>query len=66
MTASPPPESPEEVLVERMRILYAQLRDAHRHSAKYKRLTAEIRELSVAYRELIEAKKRMEGSEPKP
>jgi hypothetical protein len=55
------PRPPEEVLLERMRILYAQLENLHPHTPEYERLSAEIRELALAYDKLTEGKR---GNDP--
>ena len=62
----PPEDTAEGDLLKRMQALYAQLRDEHRHSAKYKRLSAEIRELAMAYRTLVEARQDIDDPDPKP
>ena len=57
-------DSAEEALLERMRTLYAQLKNHQCHRPRYERLSAEIHELSVAYDKLIEAKQRIDRPDP--
>ena len=56
MKFSPPRDSQEELLLERMRQLHDQLDDKRPHSVEYKRLSDEIRELSKAYGKLTDAR----------
>jgi hypothetical protein len=62
----PPEDTAESDLLKRMQALYAQLRDEHRHSAKYKRLSEEIRKLAMAYRKIIDSQQDIDEPDPKP
>jgi len=55
MQTAPVLDSPEQLL-DRMRALFARLRDARRDLTAYARLTNEIFNLAVAYRERSETK----------
>ena len=56
MEFSPAQDSEEEVLLERMRKLHAQLDAENSKSVEHKRLIDEIRELAKAYGKLADAR----------
>ena len=58
-------DSPQDVLLERMRKLHDRQDDKPPHSAEYKRLSEEIRELSKAYGTLADAMQGIERPDPK-
>ena len=57
MASLPPPGSHQEALLTRMGTLQGQLRYKDRHTPKYQRLSAAIRELSTAYCALVDAQR---------
>jgi len=65
MNFSPKQDAAEERLLEQMRQLHALLDDRQIHWAQYKRISAEIRELSKAYGKLTDARQRIGRPDPK-
>jgi hypothetical protein len=49
--------SPEEAILKRIATLHKELRYEERHTARYSRLTAAIRELSAAYCTAVDARR---------
>jgi len=56
MGRSPPRDSATiEALLERIRTLYVQLDDSNPDAPEYERLSAEIRQLCIAFAKLVDA-----------
>jgi len=64
MRFSPKQDAAEEMLLERMRQLHDQLDDKI-HSVEYRRISAEIRDLSKAYGKLTDARQGIGRPDPK-
>ena len=65
MKCSPSQDAAEEMLLERMRQLHDRRHGKDAHSAEYKRLSDEIRELSKAYGKLSDARQGIGRPDPR-